>query len=53
MSGLSKAGLIIRRGHTDEVPGGGLRRPVEGCCWELRIRGIRNGMRALPLSVEA
>jgi len=31
-----KAGLKIRQGHTDEVPGAGCRRPVGGWYWELR-----------------
>ena len=35
-NGRLRAGLRIRQGHTDEVPGGGLGRPVLGCCWGLR-----------------
>src|SRR5690606_41482967 len=31
-----KPGLKIRQGHIDEVPGGGCRRTVGGCCWGLR-----------------
>jgi len=34
-----KAGLKIRQGHIDEVPGAGYRRPVGGWCWELRKKG--------------
>jgi len=34
-----KAGLKIRQGHIDEVPGAGCRRPVGGWCWELRKKG--------------
>ena len=30
-------------GHSDEVPGGGCRRPVGGRCWELRGRGDLQG----------
>ena len=33
------AGLKIRDGHIDEVPGGGFGRPARGCYWELRWRG--------------
>ena len=41
---LLKTGLKIRYGHIDEVSGGGLRRPVRGCCWGLRWKGTYNGM---------
>ena len=34
-----KAGLKIRQGHIDEVPGAGYRRPVGGWCWGLRKKG--------------
>jgi len=38
-----KAGLKIRQGHIDEVPGAGCRRPVGGWYWELRRWGDPQG----------
>jgi len=38
-----KAGLKIRQGHIDEVPGAGCWRPAGGWYWELRWKGDPQG----------